>query len=121
MKILVCIKQVPDMESKFKIDGAGTWYDGADLALRMNEYDEYAVEQAVQVKELVGDADLTILCIGSKKVQETMKKGNIHLQGAELDDSLIPRDIAEILAERLWKLFIWHRCPENMDIARGGK
>ncbi len=75
MKILVCIKQVPDMESKFKIDGAGTWYDGADLALRMNEYDEYAVEQAVQVKEQVGDADLTVLCIGSKKVQETMKKG----------------------------------------------
>ena len=48
MNILVCIKQVPDMESKFKVGGEGTWYDGADLAWRMNEYDEYAVEQAVQ-------------------------------------------------------------------------
>ena len=36
MKILVCIKQVPDMESKFKVDAAGTWYDNADLAWRMN-------------------------------------------------------------------------------------
>jgi electron transfer flavoprotein beta subunit len=74
MKILVCIKQVPDMESKFKIDAAGTWYAKTDLAWRMNEYDEYAVEQAVQLKEQVKDADLTVLCIGSDQVKETMKK-----------------------------------------------
>ena len=67
MKILVCIKQVPDMESKFKIDAGGTWYDTTDLAWRMNEYDEYAVEQAVQFKEQVKDADLTVLCIGSDR------------------------------------------------------
>ena len=73
MKILVCIKQVPDMESKFKVNAAGTWYDGADLAWRMNEYDEYAVEQAVQEKEKSG-ADVTVLCIGPERVKETMKK-----------------------------------------------
>ena len=38
MKILVCIKQVPDMESKFKVDAGGTWYVKTDLAWRMNEY-----------------------------------------------------------------------------------
>ena len=73
MNLLVCIKQVPDMESKFKIDAGGTWYDNADLAWRMNEYDEYAVEQAVQLKEKTG-ADLTVLCIGPDRVKETMKK-----------------------------------------------
>jgi electron transfer flavoprotein beta subunit len=73
MKLLVCIKQVPDMESKFKIDADGVWYDRGDLAWRMNEYDEYAVEQAVQVKEATG-ADLTVLCIGPDQVKETMKK-----------------------------------------------
>lgn len=73
MNLLVCIKQVPDMESKFKIDAEGKWYDNADLAWRMNEYDEYAVEQAVQLKEKAG-ADLTVLCIGSDRVKETMKK-----------------------------------------------
>jgi electron transfer flavoprotein beta subunit len=73
MKLLVCIKQVPDMESKFKIDADGVWYDRGDLAWRMNEYDEYAVEQAVQVKEATG-ADLTVLCIGPEQVKETMKK-----------------------------------------------
>ena len=74
MKLLVCIKQVPDMESKFKIDVTGTWYDNADLAWRMNEYDEYAIEQAVQLKEQVAGSDLTVLCIGPQRVQETMKK-----------------------------------------------
>ncbi len=74
MKILVCIKQVPDMESKFKVAATGSWYDTADLAWRMNEYDEYAVEQAVRLREQVAGADLTVLSIGSEKVKETMKK-----------------------------------------------
>lgn len=74
MKLLVCIKQVPDMESKFRVDAEGIWYDTSELAWRMNEYDEYAVEQAVRLKEQVGDADLTVLCIGPEQVKETMKK-----------------------------------------------
>lgn len=74
MNILICIKQVPDMESKFKVNAQGNWYDRADLAWRMNEYDEYAVEQAVRLKEQVGDADLTVLCVGPDQVKETMKK-----------------------------------------------
>jgi electron transfer flavoprotein beta subunit len=75
MKILVCIKQVPDMESRFKINSEGTWYDEADLAFRMNEYDEYAVEQAVQLKEQLGnEPEITILSIGPDRVVEAIKK-----------------------------------------------
>ena len=97
MKILVCIKQVPDMESKFKIDG--TWYDNSDLAWRMNEYDEYAVEQAVQVKEQIADAELTVLCVGPERVKETMKKA--LAMGCDrgdhiLDDQAALRDPYEI-------------------------
>ncbi len=75
MKILVCIKQVPDMESKFTINEQGIWYNESDLAWRMNEYDEYAVEQAVQLKEqLGGSAELTVLSIGPDRVKEPIKK-----------------------------------------------
>ena len=75
MKILVCIKQVPDMESRFKANSSGVWYDEADLAWRMNEYDEYAVEQAVQLKEQLGDVpDVTVLSIGPDRVGEAIKK-----------------------------------------------
>ena len=47
------------MESKFKIDDGSTWFNTTDLAWRMNEYDEYAVEQAVQLKEQTGEGDIT--------------------------------------------------------------
>jgi electron transfer flavoprotein beta subunit len=105
MKILVCIKQVPDMESRFRISGEGTWYEETDLAWRMNEYDEYAVEQAVQLKEQVGEVDLTVLSIGPDRVKEAMKKAlamgcdrGVHVK----DDACFKKDsfeIASIIAE----------------------
>ena len=105
MKILVCIKQVPDMESKFKVAASGKWYDTADLAWRMNEYDEYAVEQAVQVKEQVKDADLTVLCISGEQVKETMKKAlamgcdrGVHIADDKAAEKE-PFEIAGIIAE----------------------
>lgn len=105
MNVLVCIKQVPDMESKFKIDADGTWYDTNDLAWRMNEYDEYAVEQAVRLKEQVKDADVTVLSIGSDKVKETMKKAlamgcdrGVHIADGKFSDKE-PCEVAGIIAE----------------------
>jgi electron transfer flavoprotein beta subunit len=74
MKVLVCIKQVPDMESKFKINADANWFDENDLAYRINEYDEYAIEQAVQLKEQTKDADITVLCVGAVRVKEALKK-----------------------------------------------
>ncbi|ADW16913.1 Electron transfer flavoprotein alpha/beta-subunit [Desulfobulbus propionicus DSM 2032] len=104
MKILICIKQVPDMESKFKINGEKTWYDRADLAWRMNEYDEYAVEQAVRLKEQVKDADLTVLCIGPDQVTETIKKAlamgcdrGVHINDAD-SHKREPIEIASMIA-----------------------
>ncbi|ALC16767.1 electron transfer flavoprotein beta subunit [Desulfuromonas soudanensis] len=105
MKILVCIKQVPDMESKFRINGAGTWYDESDLAWRINEYDEYAVEQGVRLKEQVADAELVVLSIGPDRVKEVIKKAlamggdrGVHVK----DDAAFAKDsfeIASIVAE----------------------
>jgi electron transfer flavoprotein beta subunit len=106
MKVLVCVKQVPDMESRFKVDSAGTWYAESDLAWRMNEYDEYAVEQAVQLKEQLGGApEITVLSIGPDRVKEMMKKAlamgcdrGLHVK----DDKSWQRDpfeIAAIIAE----------------------
>ncbi len=105
MKALVCIKQVPDMESKFKINASGTWYDENNLAWRMNEYDEYAVEQAVQLREQFGDVDVTVLCIGPDRVKETMKKAlamgadrGLHVRD-DLGGEKGPLEIASIIAE----------------------
>ena len=75
MNILVCIKQVPDMESHFRPNGTATWFDESNLAFRMNEYDEYAVEEAVRLKEqLGGNPEITVLSIGPDRVIEVIKK-----------------------------------------------
>jgi electron transfer flavoprotein beta subunit len=104
MKILICIKQVPDMESRFKLNAAGTWYSEQDLAWRMNEYDEYAVEQAVQLREQLGEAEVVVLSVGPDRVKETMKKAlamgadrGVHVQ----DDASYEKDpfqIASVIA-----------------------
>jgi electron transfer flavoprotein beta subunit len=106
MKILVCIKQVPDMESRFRVNAAGTWYDTADLAWRLNEYDEFAVEQAVQLKEQLGGApDLVVLSVGPERVKEAMKKAlamgcdrGVHIQD-EASFEKDPFEIASVIAE----------------------
>ncbi|HCW92701.1 MAG TPA: electron transfer flavoprotein subunit beta, partial [Flexistipes sinusarabici] len=74
MKILVCVKQVPDMESKFKLDKDSKWFSEEDLAFRMNEYDEYAVEQAVQLKEQTGDTEVVVVSLGPERAKEAIKK-----------------------------------------------
>lgn len=106
MKILVCLKQVPDMESRFAPSGDGVWYDESDLAFRMNDYDEYAVEQAVALKESKGgEPDVTALSIGPDRVKEAIKKAlamgadrGVHIK----DDEYYKRDpnqIASMIAE----------------------
>jgi len=105
MKLLVCIKQVPDMESRFKPNPGGTWYEEADLAFRMNEYDEYAVEEAVRLREQLGDgAELTVLSIGPDRVVEAIKKAlamgadkAVHVQDPNVA-AKDPWQIASIIA-----------------------
>lgn len=106
MKILVCVKHVPDMESKFKVNGEGAWFAEEDLAWRMNEYDEYAVEQAVQLKEQLGeDAEITVLSVGPDRVAEAIKKALAMGadRGVHVKDSAScrrdPFQIASIIAE----------------------
>ena len=102
MKILVCLKQVPDMESRFRVNGTNDWYDEADLAFRINEYDEYAVEQAVMLKEQLGAIpEITVLSIGPGRVNEALRKAlamgcdsGVHIQ----DDTSHQKDPWQIAA-----------------------
>ncbi len=74
MKILVCVKQVPDMESKFRIDPSSKWYDQSDLVYKINEYDEYAAEEAVRLKEKVSGSELVVLSMGPDRVKDAVRK-----------------------------------------------
>jgi len=51
MKILVCIKHVPDTEAKIKVAGDGKNPDPAGVKMIVSPYDEYALEEALLIKE----------------------------------------------------------------------
>ena len=59
MNIVVCIKQVPDTETIIKIAGDGKSIDTSDIKWVMNPYDEFAVEEALRIKEKMGP---TMVC-----------------------------------------------------------
>ncbi|MEM4097911.1 MAG: electron transfer flavoprotein subunit beta/FixA family protein [Candidatus Micrarchaeaceae archaeon] len=74
MNILVCVKQVPDIESRFKVDTLNKWYDQNDLIYTINEYDNYAAEEAVRLKEKIKGSTLTVLSIGPERVKDVIMK-----------------------------------------------
>lgn len=71
MKIIVCVKQVPDSAATVVVeDGKVTW-GGADLVL--NPWDEYAVEAALLTKEAHG-GEVTVLTIAPEGANEALKQ-----------------------------------------------
>jgi electron transfer flavoprotein beta subunit len=64
MKIFVCIKQVPDTETKIKVSGATI--DTAGIKWVMNPYDEYAVEEAIKSRDKIPGAQVWVLTVAPK-------------------------------------------------------
>ncbi|WP_027389654.1 electron transfer flavoprotein subunit beta/FixA family protein [Chrysiogenes arsenatis] len=131
MKILVCMKQVPDLESRFRVNADGTWFDESDLAFRMNEYDEYAVEQAVQVREKLGaEAELTVLSVGPARVVEALKKAlamgcdkAVHILDAAVhtkDPAQIAATIAQFCKDKDFKLIFTGMQSQDRGSAQVG-
>ena len=55
MEILVCVKRVPDTsENEIELNSAGNDIDRDDLVYSVNEWDNYAVEEALQIVDKVG-------------------------------------------------------------------
>ena len=72
MNIVVCMKQVPDTETKIKMNSEGTGIDTEGIKYVMNPFDEYAVEEALKLKEKFGGT-VTIVCMGPKRATEAIR------------------------------------------------
>lgn len=72
MKILVCVKQVPDNEGTIAINDEGTWITGG--AFRMNRFDEFALEEAVRIGEEIPDTGIEVVSVGPGRVVSTLRK-----------------------------------------------
>ena len=60
MNIYVCIKQVPDTETKIKLNGDSTGIDTTGIKWIMSPYDELAVEEALRLKEKNAGSTVTV-------------------------------------------------------------
>ena len=103
MKIIVCIKQVPERDAQVRIDSSGKWIEEADLQFAMNESDAYALEEALQLKEKHG-GEVVVLSAGPERagttIREALAKGADRAIQVESDD-LNQRDalgVAQLLA-----------------------
>lgn len=74
MKIFVCLKQVPDTETKIKILPDQSGIDPAGIKWVMNPYDEHAVEEAVKFREKNPSAQVWAISMGPKaRVVESLR------------------------------------------------
>ena len=74
MNIFVCIKQVPDTETKIKIASGGAGPDFTGIKWVMNPYDEFAVEEALKIKESKGQGSVTVFSVGpSQRVNDSLR------------------------------------------------
>ena len=73
MNIVVLVKQVPDTWAERKLDATTKTLDRASVDVVMNEIDEYAVEEALRIKE-AGGGEVTILTMGPARAVETIRK-----------------------------------------------
>src|SRR6056300_197647 len=73
MKIFVCVKQVPDTETKITPKGDGTFIETNSIKWIMNPYDEFAVEQALLVKAANAGSTVTVVRVGGVKDTEALR------------------------------------------------
>ncbi len=74
MKIFVCIKQVPDTETKMKISPDAASIDTTGVKWIINPYDEYAIEEAIKCRDASPGSQVFVLSAGpSKRVSESLR------------------------------------------------
>jgi electron transfer flavoprotein beta subunit len=94
VKIIACIKQVPDSEAKITASGEQVSWGEAPLVI--NPFDEYAVEGALQQKEAYGGT-VTALCIGPDSARDALK----HALAMGADDAILISDPAAATLDTL--------------------
>jgi electron transfer flavoprotein beta subunit len=71
---IVCIKRVPDSETRVRISPDGLGVDRSGVKFDMNEYDKYALEEAIRRKEAAGEGVVTVLTVGGDDARETLRQ-----------------------------------------------
>ena len=106
MKILVCVKQVPESDAPIRIDAAAGWIQTAAISgYKMNRLDECALEEAVRIKAAADRAMIAVVTVGPSRSADVIKRSigmgadvGIHIMTAS-EKYLSGFEIAAMIAE----------------------
>lgn len=73
MKIIVCLKQVPDTAATIQVKPDGSGVETEGITHVINPYDEFALEEALRIKERIGEGEVTVITIGPLKAREALR------------------------------------------------
>lgn len=104
MKIAVCVSHVPDTATKVSIGPDGKTIDPNGVTYVVNPYDEFAIEEALKIKEAEG-GEVVAISVGTDASKETLRKAlAMGADSAVLLKDENPRDslgVAKALAEEI--------------------
>ncbi|MDA2935021.1 electron transfer flavoprotein subunit beta/FixA family protein [Acidobacteria bacterium AH-259-D05] len=106
MKIVTCLKEVPDRDTRYEIDSEGRGIKESDLTFQINECDEYALEESLKLSEK-HDGEVVILTAGRQRAEKSIRKGlamganRAILVRDEEEQLKTPHAVAMVLAEVL--------------------
>lgn len=75
MKIAVLLKQVPGSESSLSIKESNDWIDESSITYVMNPPDNFALEEALIIKEKIGTGEVVVVSMGPSRVQKVIREG----------------------------------------------
>ena len=118
MKIAVLVKQVVGSESVLKISQDCKWVDDSSATFVMNPPDNYAIEEAMLIKEKLAVGEVVIISMGPQRVQKVIREGlskgadrGIHIETESLK-AIDPLYTSKVFAETLRN--------ENFDLILSG-
>jgi electron transfer flavoprotein beta subunit len=104
LKIAVCVKQVPDTETRVRVADGSKGIVESDVNWIVSPYDEFAIEEALKIKEAGGGGEVVLVSVGPDRVQSALRNGlamgadsAVHLKDAAFE-GLDPLGTARVLA-----------------------
>ncbi len=123
MNIIVCIKRVPDTESRLSIGSDKTSVEDGGVKFILNPYDEVAVEEALKIRESTGTGTVTVMTLGGEESKETLRTAlamgadeAVLLKGAPSRDGLgTAEKLAEVISTRSCDLILFGKQAVDDD------
>ncbi len=74
MDVIVCVKHVPDAETRLRASSSGKWIDTDGVKFTVNNtYDEAAAEEALRLKEKCGARSVRVITVGPARAEEALR------------------------------------------------